>query len=87
MSYSFPCPHSPTFLLFTSSHTGYHFCILCTLFLCVYVVPGLELRAYTLSHSTSLFLCVLGIFEIGSHKLFARTGFKHDPPNLCCLSS
>jgi hypothetical protein len=31
-----------------------------------FAVLGLELRAYTLSHSTSLFF-VMGFFEIGSH--------------------
>jgi hypothetical protein len=34
----------------------------------------LELRVYTLSTSPALF--VLGIFKIGSHKLFAQAGFK-----------
>jgi hypothetical protein len=34
-------------------------------------VLGLELRAYTLSHSTSPFF-VMGFFEIGSHELFVR---------------
>jgi hypothetical protein len=43
-----------------------------------FVVLGLELRAYTLSHSTSpfFFVCVLGIFEIGSCELFALAGFE-----------
>jgi hypothetical protein len=40
-----------------------------------FVVLGLELRAYTLSHSTSHFLGI-GIFEIGSHELFACAGFE-----------
>jgi hypothetical protein len=35
-------------------------------------VLGFKLRAYTLSQS----FCVLGIFEIGFHKLFAQAGFK-----------
>jgi uncharacterized membrane protein YgdD (TMEM256/DUF423 family) len=35
---------------------------------------GTELRAYTLSHSTSPFF--MGFSEIGSCKLFAQTGFK-----------
>jgi hypothetical protein len=43
-----------------------------------FVVGGLEIRAYTLSHSTSPFF-VMGFFKIGSHKLLART-LKHDPP-------
>jgi hypothetical protein len=33
----------------------------------VQALLGLELRAYTLSHSTFF---VMGIFEIGSHELF-----------------
>jgi hypothetical protein len=36
---------------------------------------GFELRAYTLSHSTSS-LFVMGFFEIGSHKLFAQAGIE-----------
>jgi hypothetical protein len=39
------------------------------------VVLGFELRAYTLSPSTSPFFCE-GFFKIGSHELFARTGFE-----------
>jgi hypothetical protein len=39
-----------------------------------FALLGLELRAYTLSHSISPF--VLGIFKIGSLELFARAGFK-----------
>jgi hypothetical protein len=39
------------------------------------LVLGLVLKAYTLSHSTSLFF-VTGVFEIGSHKLFAWAGFE-----------
>jgi hypothetical protein len=37
-------------------------------------VLGLELKAFTLSILPVLF--VMGIFEIGSHVLFARAGFK-----------
>jgi hypothetical protein len=38
-------------------------------------VLGFELRAYTLSYSTSpIFVKVF--FKIGSHKLFARAGFE-----------
>jgi hypothetical protein len=40
-----------------------------------FVVLGFELRAYTLSHSTSLFF-VMGFFEIGFHKLFAPSDFE-----------
>jgi hypothetical protein len=36
---------------------------------------GLELRVYTLSHSTSSFF-VKCFFEIGSHELFAQAGFE-----------
>jgi hypothetical protein len=50
-----------------------------------FAVLGFELRAFTLSHSTTLF--VLGVFEIGSCKLFAWAGFVRDPPDLCLLSS
>jgi hypothetical protein len=42
------------------------------------VVLGFELRAYTLSHSTSP-LVVMSFFEIGSCELFAWAGFK--PPS------
>jgi hypothetical protein len=40
-----------------------------------FVVLGFELRAYTLSHSTSHFI-VLVFFKIGSGELFAWAGFK-----------
>jgi hypothetical protein len=43
-------------------------------FLCVLVL-GLELRAFTLSHSTNPFF-VKGFFEIGSCELFAQAGFE-----------
>jgi hypothetical protein len=39
------------------------------------VVLGFELRAYTLSHSTSPFF-VKGFFEIGSPELFVQAGFE-----------
>jgi hypothetical protein len=38
-------------------------------------ILGLELRAYTLRHSTSPFF-VMGFFDIGSGELFAQAGFK-----------
>jgi hypothetical protein len=38
-------------------------------------VLGLELRTYTLSQSTSIFL-VMGFSEIRSHELFAQADFK-----------
>jgi hypothetical protein len=40
-----------------------------------FVLLGLELRAYALSHSTSPFF-VMGVFEIGSLELFALASFK-----------
>jgi hypothetical protein len=39
------------------------------------MVLGLELRAYTLSHSTSSFF-VKGFFQIGLLELFAWAGFE-----------
>jgi hypothetical protein len=38
-------------------------------------ILGFELRAFTLSHSTSPFF-VKGFFEIGSHGVFAQAGFE-----------
>jgi hypothetical protein len=40
-----------------------------------FVVLGLELRAYTLSLSTSP-VFMMGFFEIGFQELFAQAGFK-----------
>jgi hypothetical protein len=40
-----------------------------------FVVLGLKLGPYTLSHYTSYFF-MMGFFEIESSKLFARAGFK-----------
>jgi hypothetical protein len=48
------------------------FCCCCC---CCFAVLGFELRAYTLSHCTSPF-SVMGIFKIGSHKLFSQAGFE-----------
>jgi hypothetical protein len=39
------------------------------------MILGFELRAYTLSHSTSPFL-VMGFFEIGFHGVFVQAGFE-----------
>jgi hypothetical protein len=39
------------------------------------VVPGLEFKAYTFSHSTSPFF-VISFFKIGFHKLFPEAGFE-----------
>jgi hypothetical protein len=44
-----------------------------TFFVCVLL--GFELRAFTLSHSTSP-IFVMGFFEIGSCELFALDGFE-----------
>jgi hypothetical protein len=43
-------------------------------FLIFFLVLGFELKAYTLSHSTSPFF-VMVFFELGSHKLFVWVGF------------
>jgi hypothetical protein len=48
-----------------------------------FAVLRLELRAHTLSHSTSPFF-VMSFFEIGPRKLFDQAGFR-DPPDLCLL--
>jgi hypothetical protein len=40
-----------------------------------FAVLGLELRAFTLSDSTSPIFCE-GFFKIESHKLFAWAGFE-----------
>jgi hypothetical protein len=45
------------------------------IYLFIFAVLGLKLRAYTLSHSTSPFFCD-GFFEIGSLELFAWAGFE-----------
>jgi hypothetical protein len=50
-------------------------------------VLGLELRAYTLSHSISPFLCLLGIFEQGLANYLSRLALNDDLPDLCLLSS
>jgi hypothetical protein len=39
------------------------------------LVLGLELRAFTLSHSTSSIFCE-GFFKMGSHELFALPGLE-----------
>jgi hypothetical protein len=53
----------------------------------VFAVLGFEHRAFTLSHSTSPFLCCFFFFQIGSHELFAQTGFEPRSSDLCLLSS
>jgi hypothetical protein len=49
--------------------------VLGCVFVCVCVVLGFELKAFTLSHSTSP-IFVKGFFKIGSHKVFALAGFE-----------
>jgi hypothetical protein len=49
--------------------------IIASSFFFFFVVLGFELRAYTLSHSTSPFF-VTGFFEIRFYELFAQAGFK-----------
>jgi hypothetical protein len=44
-------------------------------FFFIFAVLAFELRAYTLSHSTSP-IFVMGFFKIGSCELFAQAGFK-----------
>jgi hypothetical protein len=39
------------------------------------VILGLELRVFTMSTPSALFF-VMGVFEIGSHELFAWDVFK-----------
>jgi hypothetical protein len=56
------------------------------LFIYLFAVLRFELRASTLSHSTSPFF-VMGFFKIGSHKLFAQLASNYDPPDLCLLSN
>jgi hypothetical protein len=56
-------------------------------FFSFFVVLGFELRAFTLSHSTSP-ISVKDFFEIGSCKLFlSRLALNCNPPDLCLLSS
>jgi NhaP-type Na+/H+ or K+/H+ antiporter len=52
-----------------------------------FVILGLELRAYTLSHSTSPFLCWVFFFLDRSLELFARLALNRDLPDLCFLGS
>jgi hypothetical protein len=47
------------------------FCLFVFSFLFFFLALRLERRAYTLRHSTSP-IFVMGIFEIGSHELFAQ---------------
>jgi hypothetical protein len=49
------------------------FALVLLLLLLLIAVLGLELRAFTLSHSASH---VVGFFEIGSHELISRANFE-----------
>jgi hypothetical protein len=52
-----------------------------------FALLGLELRAYTLSHSPSPFF-VIGFFrDRGSWNYLPRMASNHDPPDLCLLNS
>jgi hypothetical protein len=53
-------------------------CDILNLFLFFFAMLGFELRAYILSYSTCP-IFVMGIFEIGSHELFAWAGFEPGP--------
>jgi hypothetical protein len=55
--------------------------IFLSFFFSFFAILGLELRAYTSRHSTSP-IFVMGLFKIGSPKLFAS---NHDPPDLLGL--
>jgi hypothetical protein len=51
------------------------------------VVLGLELRAFTLSHSTSPFFLWRVFSRQGLTNYLPRLALNHDPPDLCLLSS
>jgi hypothetical protein len=71
MDYQHPVPQR----LFNSFLVGVGLECRASLFFFFFAVLGLELRAYTLSHSTSpVFL--MGFFEIGCGELFAQVGFE-----------
>jgi hypothetical protein len=52
---------------------GCYFCFVFVFFF-FFAVLGLELRTYTLSHSTAPFMMVF--FEVGSRRLFAQAGLE-----------
>jgi hypothetical protein len=67
---------SITSVLYLDGTHLYNYFFYITVHLFIYLlVLGLELRAYTLSHSTGPFF-VMGFFEIGSWELFAQAGFE-----------
>jgi hypothetical protein len=51
------------------------------------VVLGLELRAYTLRHSTSLCVCVCVCVCVCLANSLPKLASNLDPPDLCLLSS
>jgi hypothetical protein len=51
-----------------------------------FVVLGLELRAFTLSHPTSP-IFVKGFLRQGLENYFPGLASNYDPPDLCLLSS
>jgi hypothetical protein len=71
-------------LHFVCFHHSIYFILLNNFFF-FFAVLGLELRAYTLSHSTSPFCAKY--FRNRSCDLFAWAGFEPFPPDLCLLSS
>jgi hypothetical protein len=46
------------------------------IYIYIFTVLEFELKAYTLSHSTSPHFLVMGFFEVGSCELFAQASFK-----------
>jgi hypothetical protein len=58
-------------------------CLTLDLIFFFFPVFGLELRAYTLSHSTSPFFCD-GC--LGRANYLPRLALNFDPPDLCLLS-
>jgi hypothetical protein len=52
----------------------------------IFAVLGLELRAFTLSHSTSP-IFVKGFLRQGLENYLLWLASNHDPPDLCLLSS
>jgi hypothetical protein len=58
-----------------------------TFFVCVCVLLGFELRAYTLNHPTRPFLCFRYFWDRVSRNYLLGLTLNHDPPDLCLLSS
>jgi hypothetical protein len=53
----------------------------------LFVVLELELRAYTLSHSTNQPFFVMGFFKLGLMDYLPGLALNYDLPDLCFLSS